>query len=219
MAIAYVGAAEVDSSGASTTHTLSVTPSGNFMLIGFNSSDATDTITSVVFNTSETCTRVDEVLNIAGASSFLYYIENPTNTTADIVITSSASITCRPIIAWWYSGADGGFTDSNTGSADPASTLSVAVTPSDDNSWVAGFFGTPGQTAATATSGSTKRNPGNQRGLAVDHNAAITPPASTSVGVDGTSNGYLGIVAAFSPTAGAVGGGRDARALTLLGVG
>lgn len=198
MAISFDAVTEGTAASASSfsiSHTMSAS-AGGVLFVGIRLGTGGTSITSVTYN-GVSMTQVQTTLSIAGPDYALFALNSPA-TGANNVAINLGSSSALTYIFWSYTGANGGVKNSTTGSADPATSLTVSLTPNEDNCWVVAFFGTPGQTTATAGSGTTKRNTTGLQALAVDNNANINPAASTSLIVNGSSNGYGAIMCAIA---------------------
>ena len=91
MAIVQLGSTTTGTSdsGVSLTFSHTVTSGTDVLVVSFGSGPDTDSITSVVFNASETMTQA-AATGVNGKFAAIYYLVNPTATTANIVITIDA---------------------------------------------------------------------------------------------------------------------------------
>jgi hypothetical protein len=148
---------------ASTTGTLAFTVGNNankILLVGVVIEDTAPvtTVSSVVFNTTESFTKIDaQTFNTSGNNVELWYLLNPTATTANIVVTTAATTAGHFGAISLYNAAQKapGPSAKGTNTIDPAT---ASVTTSVDNSWLVDVVGgnTVG-TDMTAAVGQTER--------------------------------------------------------------
>jgi hypothetical protein len=113
MAVAYESAA-ADGSAFSETATVSITPSGSDRIliasVGWGTDSTGKTVSSVVFNGSENFTRIGGIDSSTGTDIAvdLWYLLNPTATTANVVATISAAPSAGTVLGVMaFSGAGG----------------------------------------------------------------------------------------------------------------
>jgi hypothetical protein len=156
-------ASAVGNINASTTGTLSFTVGNNankILLVGVVIEDAAPvtTVSGIVFNTTEAFTKIDaQTFNTDGDNVELWYLLNPTATTANIVVTTAATTAGHFGAISLYNAAQKAPSPSAkaSGTVDPA-TASVTTTVAD--SWLVDVVGgnTVG-TDMTAAVGQTER--------------------------------------------------------------
>lgn len=212
MAVAFQSQS-VGTVAGSTTLTFSHTPSGtNRVLIVDVVCLNASSVLSVTFN-GNAMTQISSQINVAGLYRHAaFYLNNPTASAANVVVTSVSSTDIRACAAT-YSDAmqtsaviDG----SNTGSNDGIANLSVTITTSFSGTWGCSCVGDEGgpTTPNSQTSRSTSvSSPGAK---IADTNASISIGPNTSTlasngGFTTRSNIYFGIRqagAAAAPTTG-----------------
>lgn len=208
-------------SPASPTDVSFTNSAGTFLTVGIGSRTGGDQVTACSY-AGAGMTLVAK-FNSTAASTWIYVykLASPATGANNITVTHSGSADLR-VMAVSYTGA-ADVEASNTGTA-TATSWTGSVTTVTDNDWVAALVMNDA-TDNAATAPAVMRTPtggaGNDPGI-LDSNAAQTPPGSKNIGgsaVGGGSATFGWITYAITPTGGAAGATRDARKLTLLGVG
>jgi hypothetical protein len=191
MSIAFDAVSSVNSASA-TSHTLSHTTSGsNRALVvgaaGFGGSS--NWITSITYNgvtMTDGAVKADEPA--AGLSTQLFYLENPSSGTNNVVVNLSTS---KPfgITAASYTGVkqtsakDGGGTNGST-----TTTNTVNVTTGNANSWVVGFWWI-NQTPTSVVSPAVLRNSFPSSGDIILADRTTTTANTYSISASGNTSG------------------------------
>ena len=199
----------------STAHT--ITGSNTLLLVHATSYGSTGgTVSGVTYN-SVAMTIVGSLNSRdAGADhGGVFQLAAPTTGANNITITATSTNTYGEGTS--YSGVSQASPIDNHRlySEQSGSTPSGTLTPNADNCWVA--MGSSGSVNLNSMSVGTLR--GNANGGAMgDTNAAISPAAATTLTFTGTTT-WEGTIVSIAPAGAAAASTRDARELTLLGVG
>lgn len=216
MAIAFDTASANSSLGTTTSTSVTITGSNTITLaaIGANSGSTVNSIT--LGGSAMTFIASGEE---TGIKTFLYYYLGASGSP-----TISADVSSGPIClqVGVYSGVNQVAPEASNFGSTINDTFDLSVTTISDNAWVVEGAAT-NQSGANlnAGTGTTKRigTSANRSGGIYDANAAISPPASTTLQVTQTSARKAGVIVSIAPAAAAAGGVRDGRYLSLLGIG
>ena len=204
MAIAFDAASNPSFKGSSgTSYTRTHTCSGSDRILfvtayAFNS--PAPVVSGVTYN-GVAMTKVAAVNKQTNDEMSLWYLINPATGSNNVVMTTSSAASNMGSCCASYTGASqsGGIDSSNSGTANPNTTLTVSTTTIADNCWVVGTASTGSATLTLSTGfGATRAT------LAAykcgDSNAVKSPAGSYSMTVTGSSSDSLGlIVASFAP--------------------
>lgn len=167
----------------SQTFAHSCTGTDRCLLLGVVGSAATDNITGATYS-AVTMTLIQKIaLGTGGSGRYIYLfgLLAPATGSNNIVVTSNTSDTIASLTGSYTGVRQTGLPDVlNTTVVASNASASVAVTPVANRAWVVGFFKNDLDVTVIATAGTTLRVGGNTAAL-VDHNAAITPPVSTTL--------------------------------------
>lgn len=220
--VAFISNTPFTAGAAVTTRTVSVTVNASTNTIyvcaqarGNNASFAT----GVQFNGSENFTALRQVVNGSNVKAEIWRLNNPTVTTANVVITwpntTATSFTANGDVMQ-FSGADGtedsGTTNSGT-STTPSGTFTTSVNGSMGVSCVVG------QHASGLTLGANGTQAQNNTANSIGHATSyIAKPTAGSTTLDWTQTS-AGWAIALSGIKASVGGSTCRGALMLMGVG
>jgi len=213
-------------SGTTLSWTHVTSASATIMFAGFMSNGATGSLTdpsSVTYN-SVAMTLINKQDSPTPANRvWLYYLVNPASGSHSVSVTWAASQDNTTGGSGTYIGAattgvpDSSHQDSSTASA----TFTPSTTVVASNCWIVGIYRSTGD-AFQSISGGVNRGGTNAFDCNLyDTNATVGTGSQSPVTITAASapgNTWAGVNASFAPTA-AAGTSRDARALTLLGVG
>ena len=218
MAIAF-DAASGGATTAASSLTFAHTCTGSDLILFVGAFNGTNNVTGVTYN-GVAMTLVDTAVAQAGVNYKLFYLINPATGANNVVIsTDVASNVLRGVSTSYTGSAQSGQPDSFS-KVQGAQTypLAISTTVVAANCWLvmAGGNVDDGQNAGTNT---TSRVAVNSMEM-FDSNATVGTGAqvlnATST-VSPTNSGF--VIVSLAPAGGAAGTARDARLLTLLGVG
>lgn len=215
MAIAFVSASDLGNANGASPFSASYTSgagSDRLLIVVFDGDVATgaDDITGVTYAGVAMTLAAKKVGQInQNRNLYFYYLLNPASGSNTVVISYSGS---HYILAGAanYTGI-GSLDATNTNFGFAATTLATSLTTVADNSWMMlASDGTDGAHPAIAGAGSTRRAFDGTFGVWAffDHNAAISPAASTSMTVDYQGNAFAAQIAVSFAPVGAAGGGN-----------
>lgn len=200
MAIAF-DTSSFDNGTVWTTHTLSHTTSwtNRFLVVAILIDNVSDLVTWVTYN-SAAMTRIASLNNGSTESIYLYYLNNPSSGTFNVVATTSSSCTLWQANCS-YTGVKqtGQPEQSNTNNYSwPTTSKSTSLTTTSNNCWTIWLFRAnvvdqvwqAWTTIRTGTSWSFR---------IWDSNWPITPAWSTSLWVTSSSGTLAQIIASFAP--------------------
>lgn len=157
---------------------------------------AGDTVTSVTYN-GVALTQAAKVSDPSGGFNYLYYLLEaslPAAGTYNVVVTQSSGTFIITTIAS-YTGAKQAAPEATASTSTSGSALSVALTPTSDNSWIVAQ-GTVNSSGSLGTTNALIHN--YQTGAtfqSIGDTGVITPAASTTVGWN-SGGSVMGMVAA-----------------------
>lgn len=219
MAIAFDAATNGGALAASPkTFSHTVTGSSTFLWVIARHVQSTDVVTGITYNsvamTKATFEPPDAGVNYYALS--MWYLANPSTGSNTVSITTSSGTVSGYAVS--YTGVAGGYDASNHGNVSATTTVTGTVTTVADNCWAVMAFSEGDGASSAGTNFTTRINDTAQ--LIGDSNAAITPAGMYSMsGTWGSSATAGWVMGSMSPAAAPAGTTRDARALTLLGVG
>ncbi|MEO8680391.1 MAG: hypothetical protein ABI665_15170 [Vicinamibacterales bacterium] len=202
MAIAFDNAlAATTGSGTSATRAFTVgAGTGRLLFVGVRVDDTANAVSGVTY-AGVAMTFVgyaDQGANGRGIG--LYCLANPASGANNIVASFTGSKSYG-LVAASYSGAQAGSTVDNSGTntTGAATTLAKAITPVADKCWVVGVSCHYNTHTFTPNGGTTIRAGNTTATVIFDTNAAVSPAASTSLGLAWTgSESAAMVVASFT---------------------
>lgn len=209
MAIAYDSSSSLNSSawssGSSFTWSHTCSGSNRFLIVGVFavSSGGSDIVSGVTYG-GTSMTRINT--EVSGVDRvYLYGLIAPKTGSNDIVVSLSTSSSFVASGGVSYTGVKQvSQPEANaTNSSGPSvSSLSLTVTTSSDNAWLAGIFRNNAVTQSTTNTNCVTRAGYATGGTnIVDTNAAQTPAGSKTMTQTNSSNaGWIGIVAVLAPS-------------------
>lgn len=222
MAIAYDFSSTGNANpGTSVTVAHTCTGSDLLLLVGILTNDTTDKVTGVTYN-GVAMTRLAAYQAVTtNFFGFTYYLLAPATGANNIVASRSDSGLIGCMGASYTGVSQSGFPDSNASGTDAAGNFSATTTVVAANCWlwanVRSNNNVSGITAGASTT--IRQNVFGSAGVMADSNAIVgTGAQSLNFVVDNGGETYWHVVS-FAPAAAAGGAVRDARFLTLLGVG
>lgn len=219
MAIAF-DAATNGGTGGGATHTFAHTCTGTdrMLFVGVGLGSIGDVITGVTY-AGTAMTLVDK-LNADGAGTWIYLfaLMAPASGANNVVVSQSASLTIYGMASSYtgvsQTGQPSGSIGKPTGTG---TTLAGSTTTVGDNSWSV-LMGEAFAGTISAGTNTTSRVLGNYDFLMVaDRNAPVTPAGSSTLNINSTASGLMGmIVTSFAPAGGAA---SAPPRLMMMGVG
>lgn len=204
MAIAFDAGSGSTSGTLSTTVAHTCSGSNLFLMVGQWVNGPGDISTGVTYNgvAMSLLTKVNNVGSAANQWIYIYGMLNPPTGSHNIVGSCSSAQTY--VVGASYTGVNQSALPSIVGSNAVSSTsVSVSLTTTVDNSWLAGFSYTS-STPPTAGSNTTLRQSSNgYSGLwIIDSNGPKTPTGSYNLNLTQSPSGFMGMVAcAIAPSA------------------
>lgn len=207
MAIAFDATNTWASVNPGTNLTASHTCTGSNLILFIGILTTNNDITSVTYN-GVAATQVAQVQGSFDSRFLtLYALANP-STGANTISVSTTSSSLIQFGAASYTGAAQTTTaDNSTNNASGSDPFTLTLTPVADNCWTLMLCRFQNSTI-TAGSGTTKRAASSFTGI-LDSNAAITPPASTSLNATASAGSAYGLMISFAPFAAAAAGQED----------
>lgn len=209
MAIAYDASSSLNasawSSGSSFTWSHTCSGSNRYLIVGVFVANGTDIVSGVTYN-GVAMTRINTgVKNPAQERTYLYGLTAPATGDNDIVVTLSTSNSFVAAAGVSYTGVkQTGQPEANAinNTASPATSLTLTVTTTSDNAWLAGIFRNDGGTQSVTNTNCSTRGGYVGGGVhIVDTNAAQTPAGSKSITqTNTTSSNWNGVVAVLAPS-------------------
>lgn len=186
MAIAFDAATDLGFtlSGTSISANHTCTGSDRLLVVGTVGNGGTDSITGVTYN-GVAMTKSTNIQGGGGSRyATLWYLVAPATGSNSVVISGASGVIAG--VAASYTGVNQSSPVDNTGTQSATTgNNQVSITPVANNCWmVAWTFSASGGTTVSAGAGSTlrARNTSFFGGCGIlDNNAAITPPASTTL--------------------------------------
>lgn len=191
MAIAFDATANTNGGGGSFTFSHTCASSANMMLL-LSIAVNGGTVTAATYN-GVAMTLATSVTNTF--TGYLYYLANPASGAHTISVTCSGSLSLA--VSASYSGVKGQAPEATNTKTGNGSTTQT-ITPTTNKSWgfLAGFDSGSGIGAGT---GITSRGNNNSAVILGDTNGAITPPASTTLGMSASASNNGFVLATFAP--------------------
>lgn len=199
MAIAYVTSSNAIATGTSLTKSYTIAAGTDRGLYVGIEAQSGDTVTGVTFN-GTAMTQSSKVATAFGFYTYIYTLAAPAVTTANIVISSSSSVTmvCLP---GNYTGVDQ-TTPFQAGNSNITTSTnpSVTITTVTDNSWLIGFLRI-GSFVPTVGANTVERNfSASDVGFRYyDSNGAKTPTGGYSLATNSASQVYGFVGGAIKP--------------------
>ncbi len=198
MAIAFDAVSGGGVSASFWSHTVAG-GSNRLLVVGaFDDTGVSNLLTAVVWNTSESFTKIGQVQGPGDRWVSLWYLLNPTSGTFNVALTTTAG--AFQGYATSYSGVgalDATTTATASGSPGPVSaTITVAT-----NAWIVSILKEDLGAGITWTNATERRATGNGLHMA-DSNAALTGSQTTQGTLGGGSHSYGLVVASFTEAGG-----------------
>lgn len=213
-------------SGTSITIALTIANNANRVLyVGIASASNADQTPTVTWNTTESLTQVSgaEIQGSTGNWLEVWYLVNPTATSANLSITGLSASTREAAYAVCWDGVDQSTPNDAVDlvqHAATSTTISSSTITSPSGDWIASFFGGEGSSALSATGGGNTMIAENNNG-----NIVRAAAGEDADGVDDTfdwsaagSNSHMSLIT-FNLNAASTSGSSPGRLLTMLGVG
>lgn len=227
MAIAFQAAdSNITDFSTVSSVTYSFANAGDALAVMFLSNGTTDPVSGVTFNGDSLTRTVTKETSEGGSfRAYMYHMVAPDVTTANVVISASGQLFLNLTTAQSYTGAaQTGQPDSIGSTTNDASTSVVtSCTVVAANSWMVSFAYNNASDCAAST-GVTSRATASYSGDSVaygrsgDSNGPLSAGANSQTYTFSSSKNVM-VAATFAPDLGGGGVIRDARMLSLIGVG
>lgn len=200
------------------TWTHVVTGSNPNLLVAWDNTGGSDVSTACTYNAAALSKLLTTTPNAFSAA--LWYIGNPSTGSNTVSVTLSGGVNNRSG-SGSYSGcatsADNSGSTSKAGGGTSPSNLTITSVA--DNCWLVGKATAGDATLSAGTNTTFRSNVGDNYGIWVDGNAAITPAGASTIQVTWTGGNQMIFVGATLAPATAAAGSIHLPYLNLLGVG
>lgn len=207
MAIAYDNSSKkAFTAGSSVSFSHVLTGSNAILFVGiWDTAGTTHNVTGVTWNTSENLTSIQTqtFATSAVSSTSLWYLVNPTATTANVVISTTTGGSTAAVASSYTGAAQSGQPDSsakNSYNSTSHTTWSLSTTVVAANSWVVAAMVNDSNAPTAGANTVMRQNSASGNGF-FDSNGAVAAGSQTLNFSFGSSGKQTGCIASFAPPA------------------